>query len=59
MLLAIDGRAKEVAVETHETYLDTRRVSGEGLRAGAELIVRGAHFVVDGERVSARAESPR
>ena len=59
VLLAIDGRAKEVAVETHETYLDTRRVSGEGLRAGAELIVRGAHFVVDGERVSARAESPR
>lgn len=59
VLLAVEGRAKAVAVEVHETYRDTRRVSGEGLRDGAELIVRGAHYVVDGERVSARAESPR
>ena len=54
----VDGRAKRTPVEVHESYRELRRVSGEGLGEGAQVVLGGAHFLADGERVSVSGGTP-
>lgn len=52
-----DGRAKEISVKVHESFLETRRVTGEGLTEKASLIVEGVHYIVDGSAVAVEKQS--
>lgn len=47
-----DGKAKKVPVAVHEAAGELRRVTGEGLAAGQQIVLKGAHYVADGEPVS-------
>jgi RND family efflux transporter MFP subunit len=58
VFLVVDGRAKRTPVEVHESYRELRRVSGEGLGEGAQVVLGGAHFLADGERVSVSGGTP-
>jgi multidrug resistance efflux pump len=46
------GTARRVGVTVHESIRDKRRIEGEGLAAGARIVVRGVHYVRDGETVA-------
>lgn len=52
-----DGKAKRIPVKAHESYEDTRRVEGEGLQEGAQLVIKGVHYLADGSVVSEQAGS--
>ena len=43
-----EGKAKRIAVTTHESFEDKRRIEGEGLTSGAQLVIKGVHYVADG-----------
>lgn len=36
----------------HETYRELRRIEGEGLVPGDQIIISGMHYVADGEPIS-------
>lgn len=44
--------AREVPVTVHESYGELRRIEGPGIEAGAQVVVKGAHFLADGDTVS-------
>ncbi len=46
------GKAKRIAVTAHESFEDQRRVEGEGLAEGAQLVIKGVHYLADGSLVS-------
>jgi hypothetical protein len=48
--------ARQVRVQLAASVGDLRRVEGEGLADGTRVILDGAHFLVDGERVKAVEE---
>lgn len=61
-ITAIDGQhrvfvldeatARDRAVEVHDTFHELRRISGDGIGTGVEVIVGGVHFVSDGQPVT-------
>jgi RND family efflux transporter MFP subunit len=54
VFLNAGGVAKQVEVTAYESYEGTRRVAGEGLEEGAELIIKGVHYLSDGARLNVR-----
>lgn len=52
-----DGRAKEVKIEVHESFLETRRITAKELTEKAQLIVEGVHYIVDGSAVAVEKKS--
>ena len=42
-------------VHVHETYGELRRIDGDGIDAGTEIIIHGVHYVSDGQPVSIAA----
>jgi hypothetical protein len=47
--------ARERAVSVHEAFEEWRRIEGEGIGAGSQIIVGGVHYVSDGQPVSITA----
>ncbi len=47
-----DGIARATPVSLHETVEEYRRIQGEGLSQGVQIIVGGVHYVSDGQPVS-------
>ena len=47
-----DGVAKARPVSVHETFEERRRIEGEGISAGVNVIVGGLHYVSDGQPVT-------
>jgi hypothetical protein len=45
------GIARARPVSVHESYGELRRVEGEGIATGSEVIVGGVHYVSDGQPV--------
>ncbi len=52
VFVANDGVARLRKVNVHETYGELRRIDGDGIDAGTEVIIRGVHYVSDGQPVS-------
>lgn len=46
-----DGKARWRAISVHESYQELRRIEGEGILTGTEVITGGLHYVSDGDRV--------
>ncbi len=46
------GVARERAVSVHEAFEEWRRIEGEGIGEGSQVIVGGVHYVSDGQPVS-------
>jgi multidrug efflux pump subunit AcrA (membrane-fusion protein) len=53
-----DGKAKRIKVEAHETFVETRRITGEGLAVGQTLVVDGVHYLAEGMSVVAESLKP-
>ena len=47
-----DQRARMQLVTVHETYRELRRIEGEGLAPGDQIIISGMHYVAEGEPLS-------
>ena len=47
-----DGVATARAVSVHESFEELRRIDGEGIRSGAQVVVGGVHYVSDGQPVT-------
>ena len=47
-----DGVARKVAVAVSDTFGELRRIEGEGIGRGTQIVVRGAHYVSDGQPIS-------
>ena len=43
-------------VDVHETFREWRRISGADVTTGVRVIVRGVHYLSDGQRVSVTGE---
>jgi multidrug efflux pump subunit AcrA (membrane-fusion protein) len=56
VFLADDGVARLQSVTVHETYGELRRIEGDGIEAGTQVIIRGVHYVSDGQPISVTAE---
>ncbi|MDC0935114.1 HlyD family efflux transporter periplasmic adaptor subunit [Pirellulales bacterium] len=52
VFVANDGVARLQRVSVHETYGELRRINGDAIDVGAEVIIRGVHYVSDGQPVS-------
>lgn len=52
LYLVVDGKAETVPVTVHETFGEFRRVAGDHLNVGSEVIVGGIHLVSKGQPVS-------
>ena len=52
VLVIEDGVARERPVTVHETYQEYRRIEGDGITNGTQVIVGGVHYVSDGQPVS-------
>jgi multidrug efflux pump subunit AcrA (membrane-fusion protein) len=52
VFVANDGVAQLRKVNVHETYGELRRIDGDGIDAGTDVIIRGVHYVSDGQPVS-------
>lgn len=46
-----DGVARIQPVTVHDAYKELRRIEGEGIEEGAQIIVGGVHYVSDGQPV--------
>lgn len=56
-MFLLDGdQARRVAVKVFESYRELRRVEGVGVEPGARVVVKGAHFLRDGDTVSVVGE---
>jgi multidrug efflux pump subunit AcrA (membrane-fusion protein) len=55
VFIADDGVARLRNVAVHETYGELRRIEGDGIEAGTKIIVRGVHYVSDGQPISVMA----
>ena len=47
-----DGVAKARTVTVHESVEEYRRIDGEGIASGANVVVGGIHYVSDGQPVT-------
>ena len=47
-----EGKARRVSVTVHDSFEELRRIEGDGLKPGLQIIVVGVHYVSDGELVS-------
>ncbi len=47
-----DGDATARPVSVHESFKELRRIEGEGIVSGANVIVGGVHYVTDGQPVT-------
>ncbi len=47
-----DGVATARAVSVHESFEELRRIEGEGITSGANVVVGGVHYVSDGQPVT-------
>ena len=47
-----DKKARKRQVTVHETFRELRRIKGEGIRPGTQVIVSGVHYVSDGQPVT-------
>jgi hypothetical protein len=56
VFLADDGVARLQSVTVHETYGELRRIEGDGIEAGTQVIIRGVHYVSDCQPISVTAE---
>jgi multidrug efflux pump subunit AcrA (membrane-fusion protein) len=58
VFVAENGVARLQIVTVHETYGELRRIEGDRIEAGTEIIVRGVHYVSEGQpiTISAREE---
>jgi multidrug efflux pump subunit AcrA (membrane-fusion protein) len=56
VFIADDGVARLQSVSVHETFGELRRIEGDGIEAGKKIIVRGIHYVSDGQPISVTAE---
>ena len=56
VFLADNGVAQLQSVTVHETYGELRRIEGDGIEAGTKVIIRGVHYVSDGQPISLTAE---
>ncbi len=52
VLVAEDGLARERPVTVHETFQEYRRIEGDGITDGTQVIVGGVHYLSDGQPVS-------
>lgn len=51
VFLLDEGRARMREVTVHETYQDLRRIEGQGIANGTQVIISGVHYVSDGQPV--------
>ena len=56
VFVSVDGVARLQPVNIHETYAELRRIEGAQIADGTKVIVRGVHYLSDGQPVSIRAE---
>ena len=47
-----NGVAKARPVSVHEMFEERRRIEGEGITTGTNVIVGGVHYVSDGQPVT-------
>ncbi len=47
-----DGVATARAVSVHESFEELRRIDGEGITSGAQVVVGGVHYISDGQPVT-------
>ncbi|MEE8235920.1 MAG: hypothetical protein V3R53_03930, partial [Gammaproteobacteria bacterium] len=47
-----DGIAKARPVSVHESFENLRRIEGDGIISGTNVVVRGVHYVSDGQPVT-------
>ena len=47
-----DGIAKARPVSVHESFENLRRIEGQGIISGTNVVVRGVHYVSDGQPVT-------
>ena len=59
VFIAEDGIARAEPVTVHETYRELRRIEGEGIRPGIQIIVEGVHYVSDGQPITITARTDR
>ena len=52
VLVVEDGLARERPVTLHETFQEYRRIEGDGITDGTQVIVGGVHYLSDGQPVS-------
>ncbi|MCZ6659273.1 MAG: hypothetical protein O7C67_18460, partial [Gammaproteobacteria bacterium] len=52
VLVVEDGVARARAVTGHDTIEEFRRIEGEGITTGTQVIVGGVHYVSDGQPVN-------
>ena len=52
ILVVEDGIAKARPVSVHESFENLRRIEGEGIISGTNVVVRGVHYVSDGQPVT-------
>ncbi len=59
VFIAEDGIARAEPVTVHQTYRELRRIEGEGIRPGIQIIVEGVHYVSDGQPITITARTDR
>jgi RND family efflux transporter MFP subunit len=47
-----DKKARKREIAVNETFRELRRIEGEGIRPGTQVIVSGVHYVSDGQPVT-------
>ncbi len=52
VFLLEEDQARMREVTTHETYQELRRIEGQGIVNGAQVIISGVHYVSDGQPVT-------
>ena len=57
VFIAENGIARAEPVTVHETYQELRRIEGEGVRPGNQIIVGGVHYVSDGQPITITART--
>lgn len=50
------GHARRRVVDVHDTYEEMRRIQGPGVEAGTQIVVGGAHYILDGDPVSVQSQ---
>ena len=52
VFLVENNKAKLKEITVHDTYLELRRIEGEGIEPGAQVIVGGVHYVSNEQPVN-------
>lgn len=51
VFVAKNGKANAIEISLHETYRELRRIEGDGIEPGINLIVGGLHYVSDTQSI--------